>query len=125
MFPHLYGLQNMRDGKFPRHIHNQHKLIFQSLCPTIRRPVFLNEDSQFEYRPSAYEEIICAHPMQSNIRNKVCSDVGLSCIQLNRTIFLTRRSFDSNCWETETRVVPFGCECMWPKHNFGDISERH
>ena len=52
-------------------------------------------------------------------RNKVCGHHGFSCIQLNRTIFLTRRPYGSDCWEVETRNVPSGCECMWPKHHKG------
>lgn len=56
---------------------------------------------------------------------QVCSEAGFSCIQLNRTLFLTRRVRGMGCWESETRIVPAGCECMWPKHNLGDISAHH
>lgn len=55
----------------------------------------------------------------------MCGNNGFSCIQLNRTLFLTRRAFDTECWEVETRVVPAGCECMWPKHHLGDILQHH
>lgn len=66
-----------------------------------------------------------SHPFGRNAllhqRNKVCGHHGFSCIQLNRTIFLTRRLKDSDCWEVETRPIFSGCECMWPKHHKGRI----
>lgn len=48
-------------------------------------------------------------------------------MQLNRTIHLIRRnkSGSNECWESEIRVVPSGCECMWPKHYYGDILAYH
>lgn len=125
--------------------------VFQSLCPTSRTDVFLNNDSDYEYRPSSYVEVKCefynctkfmkvwnvhdtniilicrqkigSHPFGRNAlmhqRNKVCGHHGFSCIQLNRTIFLTKRSVGSDCWEVEARIIPSGCECMWPKHHKG------
>lgn len=65
-----------------------------------------------------------SHPFGRNAllhqRNKVCGHHGLSCIQLNSTIFLSRRLKDSNCWDVETRAIFSGCECMWPKHHKGN-----
>lgn len=53
---------------------------------------------------------------------QVCNRGNFHCIQLNRTIHLTRRTKGSDCWELEQRVVPSGCECMWPKHVKGEIA---
>lgn len=33
--------------------------VFQSLCPTSRTDVFLNTESDYEYRPSSYVEVKC------------------------------------------------------------------
>ena len=48
-------------------------------------------------------------------------------MQLNRTMHLIRRnkSASNECWESEIRVVASGCECMWPKHYYGDILAYH
>lgn len=90
----------------------------------------LNSDREFEYRPDHYEEVTCNHGYTNHLdyklqKNKVCGEAGFSCIQLNRTIFLTRRPYGNECWESETRLVAAGCECMWPKHHFGDITSHH
>lgn len=55
----------------------------------------------------------------------MCSEAGFSCIQLNGTLFLTRRARGDGCWESETRTIAAGCECMWPKHQLGDIMAHH
>uniref|UniRef100_A0A1B0DFI0 Uncharacterized protein n=1 Tax=Phlebotomus papatasi TaxID=29031 RepID=A0A1B0DFI0_PHLPP len=103
---------------------------FQSLCPSRRTLVYLNGENGYEYKPDHYEEVTCQHPFTSFRdyrvhRNKICGDAGFSCIQLNRTIFLTRRLYGTECWESLTRQVPAGCECMWPKHHYGDITSHH
>lgn len=69
----------------------------------------------------------CRRPPSKSppLNAQVCGDVGFNCIQLNRTIFLTRKPAGSDCWESETRLIPAGCECMWPKHHFGDIALHH
>ncbi|CRK95554.1 CLUMA_CG009019, isoform A [Clunio marinus] len=92
---------------------------FQSLCPTRKTDVFLDNDSEYEYRPSSYEE---AHIHMEEVN--LCIN-AINCIQRNRTIFLTRRAFGTDCWKVETRVIPFGCECMWPKHHKGEILIHH
>lgn len=58
---------------------------------------------------------------------QVCEILDFSCIQLNGSIFLTRRPLDdpNACWESEIRPVAAGCECLWPKHENGDISIYH
>jgi hypothetical protein len=45
-------------SKFVRHP-SMEPPVFQSLCPTSRTDVFLNTDSDFEYRPSSYVEVKC------------------------------------------------------------------
>lgn len=45
-------------SKFARHP-SMEPPIFQSLCPTTRTDVFLNTDSDYEYRPSSYVEVKC------------------------------------------------------------------
>lgn len=67
-----------------------------------------------------------SHPYAKNNsprqeRNKICSKLNYNCVQLTRTIFLTRRPYGSDCWEVETRTINSGCECMWPKHTHGEI----
>ncbi|KAH8309408.1 hypothetical protein KR059_009227 [Drosophila kikkawai] len=120
---------------------------YQSLCPTNRVTVKLESG---EYRPNHYVEVTCAHnyaplPARSHSfeygyrgnellrallserseKREICSATGFSCIQLNRTIHLIRLNDASGCWESETRTVPSGCECMWPKHSYGDIAAYH
>ncbi|KAH8277949.1 hypothetical protein KR018_010802 [Drosophila ironensis] len=120
---------------------------YQSLCPTNRVTVKLDSG---EYRPNHYVEVTCANnysPLPSRSHNfeygyrgnellrallsergekrEICSATGFSCIQLNRTIHLIRLNEGSGCWESETRTVPSGCECMWPKHSYGDIAFYH
>ncbi|XP_064542352.1 uncharacterized protein LOC135431268 isoform X2 [Drosophila montana] len=123
---------------------------YQSLCPTKRVTVKLDNG---EYRPNHYVEVTCANnyaPLPARLHNydynyrsnelpllrallneragekrEICSATGFSCIQLNRTIHLIRLNEGSGCWESETRTVPSGCECMWPKHSYGDIASYH
>ncbi|KAM8714374.1 hypothetical protein ACLKA7_014495 [Drosophila subpalustris] len=124
---------------------------YQSLCPTKRVTIKLDNG---EYRPNHYVEVTCANtyaPLPPRLQNydnynyrsnelpllrailneragdkrEICSATGFACIQLNRTIHLIRLNEGSGCWESETRTVPSGCECMWPKHSYGDIASYH
>lgn len=45
-------------SKFARHP-SLEPPVFQSLCPTTRTDVYLNTDSDYEYRPSSYVEVKC------------------------------------------------------------------
>ncbi|XP_055840353.1 uncharacterized protein LOC129907894 [Episyrphus balteatus] len=130
-----YGIQNVRRDLSSRSSRSQPlrmhkpKTTFQSLCPS-KRLVIPLETIEYIYRPDHYEEVTCYHSYAPNRdylseTNKVCSEAGFTCIQLNRTVYLTRRAKGSECWESETRIVPSGCECMWPKHTFGDIITYH
>lgn len=129
-----YGIQNARRDLNTRSSRSQPRMhkpktTFQSLCPS-KRLVIPLETIEYVYRPDHYEEVTCYHSYAPNRdylseTNKVCSEAGFSCIQLNRTVYLTRRAKGSDCWESETRIVPSGCECMWPKHAFGDIITYH
>ncbi|XP_011178070.2 uncharacterized protein LOC105209383 [Zeugodacus cucurbitae] len=125
-----YGIQNVRK-RMARHKPDHSKPVtYQSLCPTKRIAIPL-ETSGYEYRPSHYIEVTCAHYTPAHSyefrKNRICSEAGFSCIQLNRTIHLIRRNKASTdeCWESEIRIVPSGCECMWPKHDNGDIAAYH
>ncbi|KAH8401380.1 hypothetical protein KR009_005038, partial [Drosophila setifemur] len=134
---HLIGPNPATDGV----------VTYQSLCPTNRVTVKLDSG---EYRPNHYVEVTCAHnysPLPARVHNyeygyrgnellrallsergekrEICSATGFACIQLNRTIHLIRLNDASGCWESETRTVPSGCECMWPKHSYGDIAFYH
>ncbi|CAD7091788.1 unnamed protein product [Hermetia illucens] len=129
-----YGIQNVRDvssrSSHLKPVPRKLKTTFQSLCPSKRSHVYLNLESDYEYRPDHYEEVECLHAYTSamdynSVNNKVCGQGGFTCIQLNRTIFLTRKARGSDCWETEARLVAAGCECMWPQHKFGDIAAHH
>ncbi|KAH8370575.1 hypothetical protein KR093_004179, partial [Drosophila rubida] len=126
-------------------------VIYQSLCPTKRVTIKLDNG---EYRPNHYVEVTCANnyaPLPPRLhtydnynyrsnelpllrallnerageKREICSATGFACIQLNRTIHLIRLNEGSGCWESETRTVPSGCECMWPKHSYGDIASYH
>ncbi|CAF4751274.1 unnamed protein product [Pieris macdunnoughi] len=79
---------------------------------------------EYEYRPAYYEEIRCINSDFEDIRdsNEICSSIGFSCVQWNKTIHLTRKRYNSHCWEALTMVIPAGCECMWPAHKLGDIT---
>ncbi|CAH2034646.1 unnamed protein product, partial [Iphiclides podalirius] len=93
------------------------------ICHLERKIRRLNTDD-YEYRPAYYEEVRCtaAPADDSTLGNEICSSLGFSCVQWNKTIHLTRRRYSSDCWETKTLVIPAGCECMWPVHRLGDIT---
>lgn len=85
-----YGIQNVLEGqnaRLPRSknhlakvgirpfnslrvifflIYVQFQITFQSLCPSKRETVFLNLESEYEYRPDHYEEVTCAQPFLSH-----------------------------------------------------------
>lgn len=101
---------------------------FQSLCPSVLTPVYLNMSIYRQYR---YDEITCLHPYDGPVagsgkhnHNKVCGGAGFACIQRNRTILLLKRT-ENSCYETESRTINSGCECVWPKHSLGDIQDYH
>lgn len=132
----FYEEERPQNTKFVRHTNDRRKLKsitgeikFQTLCPIKRQKVLLNTDNQYEYKPEFYEEIFCSFPFGGsslvNERNKVCAESHFSCIQQNQTIFLSRRPRHSDCWEVETRIISSGCDCMWPRHVFGDINGHH
>ncbi|XP_069364882.1 uncharacterized protein [Maniola hyperantus] len=93
------------------------------ICKVNRTIHKLNTD-EYEYRPAYYEEVRCAVSSEdeSAHRHQLCSSIGLSCVQWNKTIHLTRRCYTSECWETKTLVVAADCACMWPVHKFGAVS---
>ncbi|XP_063701868.1 uncharacterized protein LOC134831951 [Culicoides brevitarsis] len=121
-----YNIQNVRSVGEPkgnqRRDVNDKQPHFQPLCETYRRSVKL-DNMFYEYRPNHYDEVYCVYPYvaDQNVDNNVCNEGGFHCIQLNRTIFVTKREKGSSCWEVEHRRVASGCECMWPKHYRGDI----
>ncbi|KAJ0183924.1 hypothetical protein K1T71_000347 [Dendrolimus kikuchii] len=92
------------------------------ICDLVRTIRKLNT-KEYEYRPAYYEEVKCKISPAVEIigSNEICTSLGLSCVQWNKTIHLTRRRYSSDCWETRTMVIPAGCECMWPVHRLGDI----
>ncbi|XP_030031146.1 uncharacterized protein LOC115447985 [Manduca sexta] len=92
------------------------------ICHLERKIRKLNTN-EYEYRPAYYEEVRCVVSSNDEIgaTNEICSSLGFSCVQWNKTIHLTRRRYSSDCWETRTMVIPAGCECMWPVHRLGDI----
>ncbi|XP_072930261.1 uncharacterized protein [Epargyreus clarus] len=93
------------------------------ICHLERKIRRLNTN-EYEYRPAYYEEIRCTMVSgdDEGFTNEICSSLGFSCVQWNKTIHLTRRRYSSDCWETKTMVIPAGCECMWPVHRLGDMS---
>ncbi|CAG5007017.1 unnamed protein product [Parnassius apollo] len=95
------------------------------LCHLERKIHRLNTN-EYEYRPAYYEEVRCTTTSDDDVgvSNEICSSLGLSCVQWNKTIHLTRRRYSSDCWETKTMVIPAGCECMWPIHRLGDITHH-
>lgn len=112
------------NGPFPRSV-GKSITTFQPLCPFVRRTVELDPTI---YRESSYTVIDCLHPYRpegGSRHNKVCGGAGFSCIQRNRTIILVKRKHNQNCWETEARTINTGCDCMWPKHQMGDIEAYH
>ncbi|XP_017962071.1 GATA zinc finger domain-containing protein 7 isoform X1 [Drosophila navojoa] len=150
-----YGIQNVRKRRvrsvLPPPLSAQQQsgdvgVTYQSLCPTKRVTVKLDNG---EYRPNHYVEVTCdsnyaplparlhsydsyhnnelplLRALRAGVKREICSTAGFSCIQLNRTIHLIRLNEGSGCWESETRTVPSGCECMWPKHSYGDIATYH
>ncbi|KAJ2954253.1 hypothetical protein O0L34_g2502 [Tuta absoluta] len=96
---------------------------YYPICHLERKIRRLNTD-EYEYRPAFYEEIICTSTPEEEFAgtNEICSSLGFTCVQWNKTIHLTRRRYTSDCWETRTMVIPAGCECMWPFHRLGDMT---
>lgn len=92
------------------------------ICHLERKIKKLNTD-EYEYRPAYYEEVRCTMATSEDlgVTNEICSSLGFSCVQWNKTIHLTRRRYSSDCWETRTLVIPAGCECMWPVYRLGDM----
>ncbi|XP_073954869.1 uncharacterized protein isoform X2 [Choristoneura fumiferana] len=89
----------------------------------LKRKIRRLNTNEYEYRPAYYEEVLCVTSgEEKGVSNGVCSGLGLSCVQWNKTIHLTRRRYTSDCWETRTLVIPAGCECLWPAHKLGDMS---
>ncbi|XP_053623875.1 uncharacterized protein LOC128682899 isoform X1 [Plodia interpunctella] len=93
------------------------------ICHIERKIQRLNTN-EYEYRPAYYEEVRCSSSVgeEKSESNEICSSLGFSCVQWNKTIHLTRRRYTSDCWETRTLVIPAGCECMWPVHRLGDMA---
>ncbi|CAK1588623.1 unnamed protein product [Parnassius mnemosyne] len=95
------------------------------ICHLERKVRRLNTN-EYEYRPAYYEEVRCTTTSDDDVSvsSEICSSLGFSCVQWNKTIHLTRRRYSSDCWETKTMVIPAGCECMWPVHRLGDITHH-
>ncbi|XP_052746790.1 uncharacterized protein LOC112046348 [Bicyclus anynana] len=89
----------------------------------VNRTIHRLNNREYEYRPAYYEEVRC-NSSGDHVREKegvvTCSSIGLSCVQWNKTIHLTRRRYTSDCWETKTLIIPAGCECR--RREFGAIS---
>ncbi|XP_060809585.1 uncharacterized protein LOC106133891 [Amyelois transitella] len=104
------------------------QLVVQKHYPIchIERKIRKLNTNEYEYRPAYYEEVKCISTEEKGIEkgrsNEICSSLGFTCIQWNKTIHLTRRRYTSDCWETRTMVIPAGCECMWPVHRLGDMT---
>ncbi|XP_063393417.1 uncharacterized protein LOC134678693 [Cydia fagiglandana] len=99
--------------------------LFQKHSPLchLERKIRKLSTTEYEYRPAYYEEVRCvASGEGGNVSNEICSSLGLSCVQWNKTIHLTRRRYTSDCWETRTLIIPAGCECLWSNQKLGDIS---
>lgn len=45
---------------------------------------------------------------------QMCSEPGFTCVQRTQTVYLTRKRYDSDCWEAAKEVIASGCDCMWP-----------
>ncbi|XP_047543452.1 uncharacterized protein LOC125075766 [Vanessa atalanta] len=90
----------------------------------LERKIHRLNTNEYEYRPAYYEEVRCTMTPGDDVgvTNEVCSSLGFSCVQWNKTIHLTRRRYSSDCWETKTMVIPAGCECMWPVHRLGQLT---
>ncbi|XP_075213689.1 uncharacterized protein LOC142319900 [Lycorma delicatula] len=101
---------------------------FRPLCQTVRRRIEL-QDEEFEFRPPHYVEVICKsqnpddHGILTN--KQTCVYPGFRCVQRTQTIFLTRRRFNSDCWETFTQVIASSCDCMWPVSTLGEIGHHY
>ncbi|CAH0716053.1 unnamed protein product, partial [Brenthis ino] len=89
------------------------------------RPRFADDTDcdQPEILPEYTESLENSHEREMRqLGSQICSSLGFSCVQWNKTIHLTRRRYSSDCWETKTMIIPAGCECMWPVHRLGDMT---
>lgn len=93
---------------------------YHSLCEVITRRVDLS-DEEYEYRPPYYHEKICkthGDNERADGGNQMCM---FNCVQRTDTVYMTRRRYDANCWETFTKRVASFCECMWPETKYVSI----
>lgn len=93
---------------------------FRSLCEIMSRRVDLS-DGEYEYRPPYYHEKICrtyGESERADAGNQMCM---FSCVQRMDTVYITRRRYDTNCWETFTKTVASSCDCMWPETKYASI----
>ncbi|XP_052861079.1 uncharacterized protein LOC128268103 [Anopheles cruzii] len=96
----------------------------QPICDTLDTYVYYNSSDGFEYRPNHYTTSTCVGSTVDNsyqTKNK-CTEAGLSCTQMRKKIYITRRKATgnkaNNCWEhVALAEVDAGCEC---KYHIGD-----
>ncbi|XP_014484285.1 PREDICTED: uncharacterized protein LOC106749396 isoform X2 [Dinoponera quadriceps] len=102
---------------------------YQDLCEKKTRKVEL-DNSVFEYQPSHYIETFCKNyplpgeeeVMPRKSSQQKCAHPKFECVQRSRSLLLSKRRWDSDCWEPHTiHEVASGCDCMWPVTSLGDI----
>ncbi|XP_011635828.1 uncharacterized protein LOC105426349 [Pogonomyrmex barbatus] len=104
---------------------------YRNLCETITKKVEIS-DSDYEYQPPYYYEVYCKSslllaedPQVMKELQQKCVHPAFHCVQRSRVLSLVRRRWEDDCWESYTKEIASGCDCMWPVTNLGEISHHY
>ncbi|KAL0122963.1 hypothetical protein PUN28_007551 [Cardiocondyla obscurior] len=109
------------------------RLDYRSLCETVSEKVEI-KDQDYEYQPSQYYEVYCKGYSLLSEEERIikpleqkCIYPAFHCVQKIRRMSFVRRPWnsDSDCWESYTKDIASGCDCMWPVSNLGEISHHY
>nr|KAF7432484.1 hypothetical protein H0235_005408 [Vespula pensylvanica] len=93
---------------------------YPSVCKTKEQLVQLR-NTIYDYQPPEYYEIYCKNDQffdraeertRGSSSTQKCAHPKFQCVQRTKTLFLSRRLWESNCWEPITIEIPSGCDCM-------------
>ncbi|XP_065219827.1 uncharacterized protein LOC135845282 isoform X2 [Planococcus citri] len=119
-FPVVHDFFFESEEGYPEEGRREYSNDFQPLCQNVRRRIELKSDI-YEYYPPHYVETVCRKftpsgvgELSRNTNNQFCAQPGFRCVQRTQTLYLTRKRYDSECWENTKEVIASGCDCMWP-----------
>ncbi|XP_032670939.1 uncharacterized protein LOC116843954 isoform X2 [Odontomachus brunneus] len=150
--PQLYNQYSLRDGQlrgfsylseddYNEAMENEDKLQqlnrdnrnlmiqYNDLCKTKVTKIDLMDDPVYDYQPSHYFEISCEgfddnEAIMGERPQQKCAYPGFHCVQRSRQLFLSRRRWESECWEPHMMEIKSDCDCMWPA-TLSDIRDHY